>query len=245
MSDTGQVPGEAARRLNEAGSVTVLTGAGVSAESGIPTFRGADGLWQEYRAQDLATPQAFARDPQLVWEWYHWRRRLVSEASANLAHKAIAGIEDRADAFTLVTQNVDGLHRAAGSRNILEIHGNLNRARCLNCGHREHLDRQEGIPRCGSCQGVMRPDVVWFGESLDRQTLEAAFTAAASAQVFIVAGTSNVVQPAASLAFAAADRGGYVLEINLEPTPLTGTADATVLGPAGELLPQLVEMAWS
>jgi NAD-dependent deacetylase len=244
MGEPVHIPAEAVQRLREAGSLAVLTGAGVSAESGVPTFRGKEGLWKEYKGTELATPQAFSRDPELVWEWYHWRRGLVQQATPNPAHEAIAKLEEKLDDFTLITQNVDGLHLEAGSKNVYEIHGNLNRARCSTCGHTSYPDGQEGIPVCELCSAGMRPDVVWFGESLDVELLEGSFVASARADMLIVAGTSSVVQPAASLAFAAADRGGYVLEVNLDPTPLTGTANDTVLGKAGEVLPQLLEMAW-
>ena len=239
------IPPEASARLAEAAKVAVLTGAGVSAESGIPTFRGQDGLWKDYRAQDLATPGAFSRDPDLVWEWYHWRRGIVTGATPNDAHDALRIMEDRVPEFTLITQNVDGLHVRAGSRNVLELHGNLNRAKCSRCPCTMDLTGETGIVRCPDCGEPMRPDVVWFGESLDPVILETAFRSAATADLFLVAGTSSIVQPAASLAFAAKDNDGYVVEVNMDPTPLTGTADATVLGRAGEILSALVRLAWS
>jgi NAD-dependent deacetylase len=237
------IPREAVERMRAAACITVLTGAGVSAESGVPTFRGDEGLWKNYRAEQLATPQAFARDPDLVWEWYHWRREIVRKASPNQAHKALVDIESMVDQFVLITQNVDGLHLEAGNKNVLEIHGNIHRARCLSCTARMRLNNEKGFVSCADCGSGMRPDIIWFGENLDEALLSSAFAASQTADFFLVTGTSGVVQPAAALAYTALNSGGYVLEINLDPTPLTGTASATVLGKAGEVLPELVRLA--
>jgi len=245
MVEAKDIPEETVKQLREANRVAVLTGAGVSAESGIPTFRGESGLWKEFRGEDLATPQAFSRDPDLVWEWYHWRRGIVQAADPNPAHEAIVVIEKMAPEFSLITQNVDGLHREAGSENILEIHGNLNRGRCTSCNFEMFLSDETGIPKCKECSSVLRPDVVWFGENLDMRLLEESYVRASQADMFIVAGTSNLVQPAASLAYASRNQGGYVLEVNLDPTPLTGDADETLLGKAGEVLPSLVDLVWN
>ena len=244
MTREFEIPQEGLDRLKEAGSVAVMTGAGVSAESGIPTFRGAGGLWKNHKPEQLATPQAFAKDPELVWEWYHWRRQVVRSAEPNPGHEAIAALEGKVDNFTLVTQNVDGLHRRAGNDNILELHGTVHRARCSACPSSMDLADEEGVITCDSCGDLMRPAVIWFGESLDMATLESAYVACASADYLIVAGTSSVVQPAASLAYASLERGGYVLEVNMDPTPLTGTATSTILGKTGEVLPELVRQAW-
>lgn len=235
---------EARAILAGAESVVVLTGAGVSAESGVPTFRGADGLWRTYRPEDLATPWAFERDPGLVWEWYDWRRGLVSRCAPNPAHRALAEAEGRRPgAFTLLTQNVDGLHALAGSKRLLEIHGSLWRVRCSECGARRE-DRRTPLPelppRCAACGGLERPDVVWFGEALDPLVLEAAFGALDRADAMLVVGTSGVVQPAASFTGTAKDAGAAVIEVNLERTPLSHVADRTLLGPAGEILPPLL-----
>jgi NAD-dependent deacetylase len=240
----GGVPDEVAERLEAADRVAVLTGAGVSAESGIPTFRGKDGLWKNHRAEKLATPEAFRADPALVWEWYHWRRGLVRQSSPNPAHFALVEMENRIPQFVLITQNVDGHHLTAGSGNVLEMHGNIHRARCSSCDNRMQLTDESGPLECGVCHSLMRPDIVWFGETLDTGILEQSYIAAGTADLFIVAGTSSVVQPAASLAFSARRNDGFVLEVNLDPTPLTGTADVTILGKAGEVLPELVEKAW-
>ena len=230
------------QRLNRARRVAVLTGAGVSADSGVPTFRGAEGFWRKYRAEDLATPAAFRRDPGLVWEWYDWRRRLIATCQPNPAHHAIAFLERRASEFLLITQNVDGLHRRAGSVRMVELHGNLWRVRCLEEGKiAENLDVPLAVipPRC-ECGGLLRPDVVWFGEALPPEALREAFDFAETCDVFLVVGTSAVVQPAASLPAVARGRGAYVVEVNLEPTPLTPVAHESHHGKAGDILPGLL-----
>jgi NAD-dependent deacetylase len=244
--DRGDLLKEAAARLRAADRVVAMTGAGISAESGIPTFRGEDGLWRHYRAEELASPSAFARDPDLVWEWYNWRRELIAAKSPNPGHRALVEIERRAGRFVLVTQNVDGLHHAAGSRNVVELHGNIWRVRCTGCGtERENRDVPIPIPpRCEGCGGLLRPGVVWFGESLPEGAIEQAFAEAAGADVALVIGTSGVVQPAASLVWAAKGAGAFVVEINLDPTPHTETVDVSILGKAGETLPALVEEAY-
>ncbi|MFH1033111.1 MAG: NAD-dependent deacylase [Pseudomonadota bacterium] len=229
-------------RLAGAGRVAVLCGAGVSAESGVPTFRGPGGLWENHRPEDLATPRAFARDPALVWRWYNWRRELISRCQPNPAHLALAELERRLAEFTLITQNVDGLHALAGSRQPLELHGSLWRVRCQGCGQ-EHEERRLDLPappRCPACGGLLRPGVVWFGESLDSQLLDRAWQAAQTCQVMLVVGTSAVVQPAASLALVARRAGAYVVEVNLEATPNSGQVDVSFLGQAGDILPRLL-----
>lgn len=232
----------AADALAGAQRVAVLTGAGISAESGVPTFRGADGLWKNYQATDLATPQAFARDPELVWEFYNWRRDLISGVTFNAAHQALVELENKAAHFTLITQNVDGLHRLAGSRNLLELHGNLWEVRCTQCGGLT-MDRRPNVgalPTCKECGGLLRPNVVWFGESLDPVILHNAVEAARGSGVMLVIGTSALVQPAASLGLEARSSGAKVVEINLEPTGQSGYMDYTLHGKAGEIVPLLV-----
>ncbi len=231
--------------LAEAERVVVLTGAGISAESGVPTFRGAGGLWRQHRPEDLATPEAFARGPRLVWEWYDWRRARVAKAEPNPGHLALAQLERRVPDFTLITQNVDGLHQRAGSRRVLKLHGDIWTLHCLGCGLEEtnhDVPLREIPPRC-SCGGLFRPGVVWFGEALPADVLRHAMEAAAHAQVFLVVGTSAVVQPAASLPLLAQQNGAKLVEINLEETPLSAQADASFWGKAGELLPRLLEAA--
>jgi NAD-dependent protein deacetylase/lipoamidase len=222
-------------------SVAVLTGAGISAESGVPTFRGPGGLWRSYRAEDLATPHAFDRDPKLVWEWYDWRRGRVAACRPNPAHDTLAEMESHFGDFTLVTQNVDGLHRLAGSRNLVEFHGNIWRMRCTRDCRPPWEDRTVPLaeipPRCPRCGALARPDVVWFGEPLPGPALEAALAAAQRCQVILVIGTSALVQPAASLPLMAAQRGAALVEINPEPTPLSESADQVIRQPAAVALP--------
>ncbi|MBZ5605965.1 MAG: NAD-dependent deacylase [Acidobacteriia bacterium] len=229
--------------LKSASSVAVLTGAGISAESGLPTFRGPGGLWRQYRAEDLARPETFARDPKLVWEWYNWRRSVMARAQPNAAHRALAGIEQRSAQFTLITQNVDGLHDAAGSRNVLKVHGDIWTIRCSVCG-KERVDRSDPLPelppRC-ACGGVERPGVVWFGESLPKDVWAQSEKAARAAELFFVIGTSAVVYPAAGLVGLAKASGAKVVEINIAETPVSAIVDASLRGPASEILPELVQ----
>jgi NAD-dependent deacetylase len=233
---------EAARRLQAARRVLVVTGAGISAESGVPTFRGPEGLWRRYRPEELATPEAFARDPRLVWEWYAWRRERIAPLLPNAAHHAVSALEGRAEEFLLATQNVDGLHAAAGSRRFVELHGTLWRVRCTRC--REVRDDRrvplpEVPPRC-ACGGLLRPDVVWFGETLPAEPVRRAFEAARQAEVVLVIGTSSVVYPAAAIPEMARQGGAYVVEVNPEPTPLTAVAHASLRGTAAGVVPGLV-----
>jgi len=228
--------------LREARAIAVLTGAGVSAESGVPTFRGENGLWKEFRAEELATPGAFARHPKLVWEWYDWRRGMIAQAKPNPGHYALAALEARTPKFALITQNVDGLHELAGSRNVLRVHGSIWMVRCIDCG-REQEDRRTPLPeippRC-ACGGLLRPGVVWFGEALPRRVWEEAEAAARTAELFLMIGTSAMVYPAAGLAQIAKAAGARVVEINIAETGLTAGIDEFLQGPSGELLPQLI-----
>jgi NAD-dependent deacetylase len=228
--------------LKQARSIAVLTGAGVSAESGVPTFRGPQGLWKERRPEDLATLAAFARDPKLVWEWYDWRRSVLAKVKPNAGHTALAELEKRVANFTLITQNVDGLHELAGSRNVLRLHGSMWTLRCMDC-ERERIDRRvpmpEIPPRC-ECGGMLRPGVVWFGEALPQAVWRDAEAAARASELFLVIGTSAVVYPAAGLAQIAKSSGARVVEINIAETALSDGIDSFLQGPSGELLPQLI-----
>lgn len=236
-------PAELEVFVTQAKSICVLTGAGVSHESGIPTFRGEDGLWRTYRAEDLATPEAFASNPMLVWEWYAWRRELIHRAQPNAAHLALADWEQRQAAtpgrrFTLLTQNVDGLHERAGSRNVLCLHGDIWRLECPSCGasrRDESVPLDPFPPRC-PCNALMRPGVVWFGEPLPAAAWQRAAEAARSCDLFLVIGTSALVQPAASLPLLGKQNGARLVEINPFPTPLTELADTVVRGKAAEVL---------
>ncbi len=242
-----EIPAELIRFLRGATRVAALTGAGVSQESGLRTFRDAQtGLWAQYKPEDLASPEAFERDPKLIWDWYAWRREAIKSVRPNPGHYALVEMERKFPTFTLITQNVDGLHRMAGSTSILELHGNIQRVRCSECGKFTDTwgDDTESVPRCESCGGLLRPDVVWFGENLPRAELENAVTAARSCDVFFSIGTSGVVQPAASLGFAARNKGAVVVEVNAELTPLTPKADFALHGKSGEILPELVKAVW-
>ncbi|MBE0569018.1 MAG: NAD-dependent deacylase [Deltaproteobacteria bacterium] len=227
--------------MRECRSLCVLTGAGVSAESGVPTFRGAGGLWKGRDPMSLATPEAFAEDPREVWEWYQWRRQKIRECAPNAGHLAIAAAEHGKPDFLLITQNVDGLHRAAGSRRLVEIHGNIWIVRCTGCGmeREERADFETLPPRCGSCGGLLRPGVVWFGEMLPRGPSEAAAEMLDRCEVLIVAGTSAVVAPASGYAAAAKRHAARVIEVNPEETPVSGLCDAAFRGRSGEVLPAL------
>ncbi len=237
------------KALAEAESVAVLTGAGISAESGVPTFRGAGGLWRNYSPEQLATPAAFERDPVLVWQWYDWRRGLIHAARPNSGHVALVELERRLtqdgrrpEAFSLITQNVDGLHDRAGSRRILKLHGDIWLMRCVGCG-REEINEQVPLaelpPQC-SCGALLRPGVVWFGEALPTRIWEEAEQAARRADLFMVVGTSGVVYPAAGLAETARRSGADVVLINPEATALSYVATWALRGPSGEILRRLV-----
>ncbi len=232
---------EASGWIAGAESITVLTGAGISAESGVPTFRGEDGLWRRYRAEELATPEAYARNRKLVWEWYRYRQGVINGTKPNDAHKSLVRLEESVPSFCLITQNVDGHHRRAGSKQVVELHGNIYRARCDVDGDSRLLTGagEETIPRCAGGH-AMRPDVVWFGEALPGDALEQAWDAAQRCDLFLLIGTSSVVQPAASLPVLAKRAGARLVEVNLEETPLSGLVDLTLRGRAAKIVPLLV-----
>jgi NAD-dependent deacetylase len=237
------LPAELIRRLATAECVTALTGAGVSAESGVPTFRDAQtGLWAKYSPEDLATPRAFRRNPRLVWEWYEWRRKLVTVAKPNPAHFALAEMERLFAHFHLITQNVDGLHQRAGSRNVIELHGNITRTKCFDEGIAisNWANTGDVPPKCPNCGGLLRPDVVWFEEPMPEEEMQQAIEASTTCGVFLSIGTSTVVYPAAELPFEALQSGATVLEINAQPTPLTEKANFVLTGKAGVVMPLLL-----
>lgn len=232
--------------LRRPGAMAVLTGAGVSAGSGVPTFRGPGGLWRSHRPEDLATPEAFARDPVMVWEWYDWRRQRIAAAAPNAAHDVLARWSRRWPGVTLVTQNVDGLHERAGSRGVLRLHGSIWHVRCAEgCAPGQTSWRLDDAPLttlpppCRHCGGVARPDVVWFGEPLDAEVFDQALDAVARATTVLVVGTSAQVYPAAALIAHHAGRGARVIEINPDQTAMSDRADVLVRMPAEAALPAI------
>ena len=240
-------PDRLVQGLRSAARVAVITGAGISAESGIPTFRQAQtGLWERYRPEELATPEAFLRDPRLVWEWYRWRRELVSRAEPNDGHRALAALAERIGDFALITQNVDGLHQRAGCGDVIELHGNILRVKCFDGHHPAVSWPEDGPvpPRCSRCDSLLRPDVVWFGEALPAGALARAVSAARACEWFFSIGTSSVVYPAAGLLETAIAAGAKTVEINPNPTPHTENVTYRLRGPAGAILPRLMEAAW-
>jgi NAD-dependent deacetylase len=232
-----------AAKLAEAESVVVFTGAGMSAESGVPTFRGEDGIWKKFKPEELANFDAFIRNPELVWEWYKYRKQIIASITPNAGHYAIAEMEHRHKNFTVITQNIDNLHRRAGSRTILELHGNIEHNYCIGCRktyHDEEILKGKDVPRCSACGELIRPDVVWFGEMLPQDAWNASVEAAEHADVFFTVGTSTVVYPAASLPIVAKRAGAYIVEINIDYTGMSSSANEVLLGKAGEILPQIL-----
>lgn len=234
----------ATRMVRVAREIAVLSGAGVSAESGLATFRGHGGLWEGQRVEDVATPQAFQRDPDLVWRFYNQRRTNLAAVKPNPGHFALVELEKRLGAdFTLITQNVDGLHQAAGSQNVLEVHGSIRRVRCVGCERivDRGVEALADLPRCEACAEMLRPDVVWFGESLPEDIWKRAVDAAQTCDCFIVVGTSAVVYPAAGLIDVARREGADVIEANLERSAASDRVDVVLLGPSGTTLSELVK----
>jgi len=238
------IPPGLSRRIGEARAIVAFTGAGVSAESGVPTFRGTDGIWSRLKPEELASMNAFMKSPSLVWEWYAHRKKIMSGIVPNPGHHALVRMESLAPSFAVITQNIDNLHRRAGSRTVYELHGNIERNYCMKCGTPYGSDFEaaaSGIPLCPACGGLVRPDVVWFGEMLPEDEWNASVRAAEGADLFMSVGTSAIVYPAASLPLIAKRSGAHLLEINPEPTPLTPQADEFLQGPSGVLLPLLAD----
>jgi NAD-dependent deacetylase len=242
---------EAAKLLVRSRFAIAFTGAGVSAESGVPTFRGENGLWRNHRPEELATPEAFRRNPLLVWEFYKWRMKLILKAKPNPAHYSLAELERRGIIKAVITQNVDDLHREAGSMNVVELHGNIFRVRCTSCSYTGNLKEtgrvvefveEKDIPECPRCGSLLRPDVVWFGEPLPRKALEEAFGLAERADLVLVVGTSGLVYPAAYIPMIVKERGGRIIEINVRESAITPLADVFLRGKAGEVLPAVVSL---
>ena len=242
-----EIPSELKKTLRSARRVMVLSGAGVSAESGVPTFRDAlTGHWARFRPEDLATPEAFRRNPKLVWDWYAARRAQLNQVTPNPGHHALVAMEQRVLDFLLATQNVDGLHARAGSRRVLELHGNISRVKCFSeeVVIPDWVETGETPPRCPRCGGWLRPDVVWFNEALPAATFEECLAGSAQCEVFISVGTSALVYPAASLPLEALRAGAVVVEVNPQETPLTARAHYFLAGPSGQVLPALVAEVW-
>jgi NAD-dependent deacetylase len=230
------------RMLRDCRFLCVLTGAGISAESGLATFRGPDGLWKGRDPADVATPEAFAADPRGVWAFYNWRLRQAAKVEPNAGHVALAAMQRRLPGFGLVTQNVDRLHQRAGNRDVIELHGNIDEVRCVNCPHRETVGRAElpDEPRCPACGDWLRPCVIWFGEMLPEQAIVQADEWARRCDVFASIGTSGTVWPASQFAYQARAHGARVVEINLEPTPLSQHTDLALHGRSGDILPRVI-----
>ncbi len=242
MNEQSDISAALIKALRDARHVCILTGAGVSAESGVPTFRDAqDGLWAKYKPQELATPEAFIKDPALIWRWYRWRRDLVAEANPNPGHYAIAELEQRMPRLTLVTQNVDGLHQRAGSKHVIEFHGNLFDDRCFSDRTLHTADDSLDVPTCPDCGDYLRPGVVWFGEAIPESALNDACAATTDCDVFLSIGTSSLVYPAAGLTDLASENGACVVEINPIPTTHSARFDFAIAGNAGLVLPELLE----
>ena len=231
-------------KLERTENVVVFTGAGISAESGVPTFRSDDGIWKKFKPEELANADAFIRNPELVWEWYKQRKIVMATVEPNAGHRALVEMEKRHEQFTVVTQNIDNLHRRAGSRRVHELHGNIERNYCIECRTpftNEEVLSTAGAPKCGSCGGLVRPDVVWFGEMLPEDAWRKSLEATEEADIFFSIGTSAIVYPAASLLTVAKRAGAYLVEINVEQTEQSMIADEIVIGKSGELLPRLLQ----
>jgi NAD-dependent deacetylase len=238
-----EISNESIQRIITAGSIVFFTGAGISAESGIPIFRGKDGIWNKLKPEELANFNAFLRNPELVWEWYAQRKKIIKETKPNPAHLAIAELQNLLPDVKVITQNVDNLHRRAGSKIIYELHGNIERNYCIKCRapYNIEIEISSGVPKC-KCGGLIRPDVVWFGEYLPEDHFSAAENAAAACDVFIIVGTSAVVYPAASIIYTAKNSGAYLIEINIESTEVSQLVNKSYFGKAGEVLPSIVEI---
>jgi NAD-dependent deacetylase len=229
-------------RIKFSSHIVFFTGAGVSAESGVATFRGDDGIWNKFKPEELANFNAFIKNPQMVWEWYNYRRNIIRNVLPNDAHLSIAEFQKIISRVTVITQNVDNLHRRAGSREIYELHGNIERNYCIRCKtFYNDLSNDNELPHC-SCGGLIRPDVVWFGEYLPEDQFNGAEKAASECDVFFVVGTSGVVYPAASLIYVAKDKGAFIIEINIEETEVSSLADKCFIGKAGKILPQILHL---
>lgn len=239
-----KINSELLNRLENAENIMFFTGAGISAESGIATFRGKDGLWNKLKPEELASFDAFMKNPDMVWEWYQYRRKIVHNAKPNNGHKAISEFQNLFNEVYVVTQNIDNLHQRAGSKKVFELHGSIERNYCIECHtfyNSPNFGFDDKAPKCSKCGGLVRPDVVWFGEILPQDVFAAAENAAAKCDICFVVGTSAVVYPAAYIPITAKKSGAYLVEVNVEETELTNTADLTILGKAGDVLPRILK----
>ncbi|MDP4115692.1 MAG: NAD-dependent deacylase [Bacteroidota bacterium] len=234
---------EAKEKINNASSIVFFTGAGVSAESGIATFRGVDGIWTKLKPEELANFDNFLKNPEMVWAWYKYRKEVVNESKPNPAHLAIAEAQKRFTEVTVITQNIDNLHRRAGSKTVYELHGNIQRNYCVKCGtfYNNDIDIEDKVPKC-KCGGLIRPDIVWFGEMLPESEFELSEIASRNCDIFVIVGTSGVVYPAANMIFYAKESGAYIIEVNIERTEVSYLANASFFGKAGTVLPRLLEL---
>lgn len=237
-----EIPLGVIEKLKTAKSVAFFSGAGISAESGVPTFRGENGIWKKFRPEELANFNAFIKNPKLVWEWYNYRKSIVHQSKPNAGHFAIVEMEKYFEKIVVITQNVDNLHRRAGSKTVYELHGNIERNFCIKCKkhYDSELDFEDGIPKC-KCGGLIRPDIVWFGEMLPAEQFRLSEKAARDSDIFFIVGTSAVVYPAASLVHSAKSNGAFLVEINIEETEISSAVDVSLLGESGKILPQIVE----
>ncbi len=244
MTNEVVIPEALVDALRSSRHVCVLTGSGISAESGVPTFREAQtGLWEKFDPHELATPEAFLRDPELIWKWYRWRRDLVAKVEPNAGHRALVKLASQVEELTLITQNVDGLHQRAGSQNVIEFHGNLFEIRCFveGCVVTDEIDNSANVPVCPACGGNLRPGVVWFGEAIPENALQESMIAASNCDLFFSIGTSSLVWPAAGLADTARAAGARVVEVNPNTTPLSNSSDFCLVGNAGKVLPDIIK----
>jgi len=237
-----EISNKTIEKLKQARSIVFFTGAGISAESGIPIFRGKDGIWNKLKPEELANFDAFLRNPELVWEWYNHRKQIIHESKPNSAHKAIAEFQNQFTEVKVITQNIDNLHRRAGSRIIYELHGNIERNYCVKCHkfYNEEFEIKDKVPVC-QCGGLIRPDVVWFGEYLPEDQFNASEKAARQCDIFFIVGTSAVVYPAASLIYVAKENNAYLIEVNIEGTEASHLMDESYYGKAGDVLPEILE----
>ncbi len=237
-----EISKETIDRISSAKTIVFFTGAGISAESGIPVFRGKDGIWNKLKPEELANFNAFLKNPEMVWEWYNHRKKIIHDSKPNAAHLSIAELQNYLPKVIVITQNIDNLHRRAGSKIIYELHGNIERNYCVNCHkfYNREIDLMYGIPKC-ECGGLIRPDVVWFGEFLPENQLNSAEKAAENCDVFFIVGTTGVVYPAASLVYTAKENGAYLIEVNIEKTEISYLANESYFDKAGEILPAIIE----